>query len=49
MANDPWRTVPVLSGRHVRLEPLRAEHAAPLARAAEDGDLPALNFTFVLT
>lgn len=47
MANDPWRTVPVLSGRHVRLEPLRAEHAAPLARAAEDGDLPALNFTFV--
>lgn len=49
MASDPWRTAPVLAGRHVRLAPLQPQHAAPLARAAEDGGLPALNYTFVPT
>lgn len=47
MANDPWRTVPVLDGRGVRLAPLGTEHAAPLARAGADGGLSALTYTFV--
>lgn len=44
---DAWATVPVLAGRHVRLEPLRREHADALVRAAADGELWALRVTQV--
>ena len=44
---DAWATVPVLAGRHVRLEPLRAEHAGALVRAASDGELRNLRVTQV--
>ena len=44
---DAWATVPVLAGRHVRLEPLRAEHADALVRAASDGELWTLRVTQV--
>lgn len=47
MASDPWTAVPTLAGRHVRLEPLRLEHAAALGRAAEDGALWNLAYTTV--
>ncbi len=40
-------TVPILSGRHVRLEPLQAEHADALRTAASDGDLWNLRYTSV--
>jgi N-acetyltransferase len=44
-----WRTVPVLAGRHVRLEPLRADHAAAMAHALEGDALSRLWFTSVPT
>ena len=44
---DAWATVPVLAGRHVRLEPLRPEHADALVRAAADGELWNLRVTQV--
>lgn len=47
MASDPWTNVPTLAGRHVRLEPLQAQHAAVLGRAAEDGALWNLVYTTV--
>jgi RimJ/RimL family protein N-acetyltransferase len=37
----------MLAGRHVRLEPLRSEHAAALGRAAQDGALWNLAYTTV--
>lgn len=47
MAIDAWNVVPVLAGRHVRLEPLQRDHAASLARAAADGALWSLAYTSV--
>lgn len=38
---------PTLSGRHVRLEPLRAEHADTLRVAAADGELWTVSYTSV--
>ncbi len=43
---DLWNT-PMLIGRHVRLEPLRAEHADALRAAAVDGELWSLRYTSV--
>lgn len=40
-------TTPSLEGRHVRLEPMRAEHAAALRIAASDGELWTLRYTGV--
>lgn len=40
-------TTPTLSGRHVRLEPLLAEHADALRAAAADGELWTLRYTSV--
>ena len=37
----------ILQGRHVRLEPLHADHAAALAEAAADGDLSQLWYTAI--
>ncbi len=45
--SDGWTTPPVLQGRHVRLEPLRREHAEGIAAAAADGKLWELWFTSV--
>lgn len=42
-----WNTVPVLSGGHVRLEPLQASHAAGLRAAVADGELWALWYASV--
>ena len=42
-----WHEVPVLTGRHVRLEPLAREHADGLRAAAADGELWNLWFTSV--
>lgn len=42
-----WRSVPTLSGLHVRLEPLQAAHATGLREAAADGALWNLRFTSV--
>lgn len=42
-----WTTPPSLAGRHVRLEPLRPEHAAGIRAAAEDGELWQLWYTSV--
>lgn len=44
--HDVWST-PTLIGRHVRLEPLRAEHADALRAAAADGALWTLRYTSV--
>jgi N-acetyltransferase len=44
--HDDWIT-PTLSGRYVRLEPLRAEHADALRAAAADGELWNLVYTSV--
>ena len=44
--NDPFAT-PTLAGRHVRLEPLLAEHAGALRTAAADGELWTLRYTSV--
>ncbi len=44
--NDPLDT-PTLQGRHVRLQPLRAEHADALRAAADDGALWTLRYTSV--
>ncbi|MGN6152404.1 MAG: GNAT family N-acetyltransferase [Lysobacteraceae bacterium] len=44
--NAAWST-PTLSGRHVRLAPLRADHADALRSAAADGALWTLRFTSV--
>ncbi|HBK56949.1 MAG TPA: GNAT family N-acetyltransferase [Xanthomonadales bacterium] len=46
---DPWRQVPALSGRHVRLEPLQMQHADELGAAACDGELWRLWVTRVPT
>lgn len=46
MSRD-WSTPPLLQGRHVRLEPLRREHADGIAAAAADGKLWELWFTNV--
>lgn len=43
---DPWST-PTLTGRHVRLEPLRIDHADALRAAADDGALWTLPYTTV--
>ena len=37
----------ILQGRHVRLEPLHADHAAALAEAAADGELSRLWYTAI--
>lgn len=37
--NDEWFERPVLTGRHVRLEPLAAEHAEGLFEASKDPDV----------
>lgn len=42
-----WSRAPVLEGRHVRLEPLQAEHVDGLAKAAADGELWARWYTRV--
>ena len=47
--SNAWQRVPELSGRHVRLEPLRPEHAGELAAAAGDGALWRLWATLVPT
>ena len=44
--SEPFSTPP-LSGRHVRLEPLLAEHADALRAAAADGELWTLRYTSV--
>ncbi len=44
--NDIWIT-PTLVGRHVRLEPLQADHADALRAAASDGALWTLRYTSV--
>jgi N-acetyltransferase len=44
--NDIWIT-PTLIGRHVRLEPLQADHADDLRAAAHDGALWTLRYTSV--
>lgn len=41
-----WNT-PTLTGRHVQLEPLRAEHAEALQAAVADGELWSLRYTNV--
>lgn len=46
-APTPWTRPVMLAGRHVRLEPLRAEHAAGLGLALSDGDLWRLWYTAV--
>lgn len=43
---EAWNT-PTLTGRHVRLEPLHAEHAEALQAAAADGELWSLRYTSV--
>lgn len=43
---DLWST-PTLTGRHVRLEPLRVDHAEALRAAAADGALWTLRYTSV--
>lgn len=47
MAPEAWRTVPTLAGRHVRLVPLRREHAPALGDAGEEGGLCRLVYTLV--
>src|SRR5690606_23978248 len=42
-----WSRPPTLQGRHVRLEPLQAAHAAGLRTAAADGELWTLWYTNV--
>ena len=42
-----WPMTPPLTGRHVRLVPLAAEHEAALVRAASDGELWKLWYTTV--
>jgi RimJ/RimL family protein N-acetyltransferase len=44
---NPWRDVPTLAGRHVRLEPLARAHADGLRAAAADGELWRLWYTSV--
>lgn len=44
---NPWRDVPTLVGRHVRLEQLAPEHADGLRAAAADGELWRLWYTSV--
>jgi N-acetyltransferase len=44
---NPWRDVPTLAGRHVRLEPLARAHADGLRTAAADGELWKLWYTSV--
>lgn len=47
MNASAWSSAPVLRGRHVQLEPLRAEHADGLRAAASDGRLWELRYTNV--
>jgi RimJ/RimL family protein N-acetyltransferase len=42
-----WTTVPILRGRHVTLEPLRADHADGLRAALGNGELSKLWYTNV--
>jgi N-acetyltransferase len=42
-----YLSIPLLLGRHVRLEPLTLDHAGALRAAASDGQLWALNYTSV--
>ena len=42
-----WNTVPVLSGGHVRLEPLQASHASGLRAAAANGQSWEFSYTSV--
>lgn len=46
-ASAIWRSVPTLTGAHVKLEPLQAVHATGLREAAADGALWNLRFTSV--
>ena len=45
----PWPDLVTLQGRHVRLEPLRPDHAAALAEAVREGDLSGTWYTVVPT
>lgn len=47
MSTADWTSAPTLRGRHVRLEPLRMEHAEGLRVAASDGRLWELQVTNV--
>lgn len=42
---DPWHAPPLLRGRHVALEPMRAAHAGGLRAAVQDGNLWELSYT----
>jgi RimJ/RimL family protein N-acetyltransferase len=44
---NPWRDVPTLAGRHVRLEPLARAHADGLRAAAAEGELWKLWYTSI--
>ena len=46
-STSPWTQPVMLAGRHVRLEPLRAEHADGLRLALSDGELWRLWYTHV--
>lgn len=45
---DAWFALPVLEGRHVRLEPLTVEHAPGLLAAAGTGDAAQETFRWLL-
>jgi len=45
--SSPWPDAVTLAGRHARLVPLAAEHAAALAEAARDGELWRLWYTAI--
>ena len=45
--SSPWPDAVTLAGRHARLVPLSAEHAAALAEAARDGELWRLWYTAI--
>ena len=45
--SSPWPDAVTLAGRHARLVPLAAEHAAALAEAARDGELWELWYTAI--
>jgi len=47
MSETRWPPAVVLTGRHVRLEPLKPEHRGDLAEAVKDGELWKLWYTFV--
>lgn len=47
VCDTPIWSTPTLTGRHVRLEPLRVDHADALCAAASDGALWELRYTSV--